>query len=191
MSSLPDRPHLVISPGRGNSGPEHWQAYVEQHWGDTSRVQQSLWNWPTRYQWVAGIERHVRPIERPMILVGHSAGALAIAEWALRGGSTQNVVAALLVAPPDMEGASRALPALWFRRLIGWAPISRQPLPFPSILVTSTNDHYGEEPDLQKIGAGWGSKMISLGESGHINHKSGYGPWQQVLEWIEDLSQVG
>jgi len=185
----PNRPHLVISPGRGNSGPDHWQAYLEREWGNTSRVRQMFWRWPTRRRWVAAIERQVRDMDRPLILVGHSAGALSIVEWALRGGTTARILGALLVAPPDMEDPHKNMPAMWFRRLIGWTPISRGKLPFPSILVTSTNDHYGDEENLQKLAGHWGSRLVSLGQAGHINQKSGHGPWPLALQLIEELTR--
>ncbi|MBN9424378.1 MAG: alpha/beta hydrolase, partial [Candidatus Accumulibacter sp.] len=37
---------ILIVPGRGNSGPEHWQSIVEDLLPDTRRVQQDDWDHP-------------------------------------------------------------------------------------------------------------------------------------------------
>lgn len=175
---------VVIVPGLGNSGPQHWQTLLQAELPNASRVEQMFWNLPIRWQWVHSLEQHMKKLPGPVVLVGHSAGALTIVEWALRGGSSQNVIGALLVAPPDVEDIELELAPLWLRKLLGWAPISRNRLPFPSVLVTSSNDPMSTETRLHALAGYWGSKIQSLGEAGHINADSGYGDWPGAKEIV-------
>jgi predicted alpha/beta hydrolase family esterase len=70
------------------------------------------------------------------ILVAHSLGCVLAAHLAARYPDLQ-IKAALLVAPADVDSARHTPP-----HIRGFAPIPRQPLPFCSIVVASTNDPY-------------------------------------------------
>jgi predicted alpha/beta hydrolase family esterase len=50
-------------------------------------------------------------------------------------------------------------------------------LPFPSILVGSTNDPWMEVQDASRWASVWGSEFINAGALGHINAESGLGDW--------------
>jgi hypothetical protein len=63
---------------------------------------------------------------------------MAIVYWATR--FQQPIHGALLVAPVDYETLSPNLPPRDMLDAIGWTPVPRHPLPFPSILVASTTD---------------------------------------------------
>ncbi len=63
-----------------------------------------------------------------------------------------------------------------------FGPYPRDPLPFPSIMIASRNDPFGEYAHAEDIANAWGSFLIDAGESGHINAESGHGhgrkaPW--------------
>jgi predicted alpha/beta hydrolase family esterase len=66
-----------------------------------------------------------------------------------------------------------------------------QPLPFPSIMVASANDPYASVERARVFAAAWGSRLIEIGEAGHISADSGYGEWpdgeRMLLEFCEQL----
>ncbi|MEO0619886.1 MAG: alpha/beta hydrolase, partial [Pseudomonadota bacterium] len=59
------------------------------------------------------------------------------------------------------------------------APMPRDPLPFPSLLVASRTDPYCAFDIADDLGAAWGSLVIDAGDAGHINAASGHGPWPE------------
>ena len=70
----------------------------------------------------------------------------------------------------------------------GWLPIPRRPLPFPSILATSTDDALGNPVRLRAMANAWGSREHSLGAVGHLNPASGFGEWPEATSLIEPLT---
>jgi len=60
-------------------------------------------------------------------------------------------------------------------------PIPRAPLPFPSVLIASSNDPYCQHERAGEFALSWGSAFIDAGEAGHINIESGHGPWPEGL----------
>lgn len=55
--------------------------------------------------------------------------------------------------------------------------IARGRLPFPSVLVASSNDPYATFGQGSRFASEWGSELIDAGESGHVNAQSGLGSW--------------
>jgi len=165
-------PRVLILPGWLNSGPDHWQSRWQALYGD-QRVEQHDWDTPRRGDWMARLEEVLLQDPRPALLVAHSLGCILTAAWAAHSRNTAGVLGALLVAPGDTENPDLgpALPS--------WAPIVRQPLPFPSILVGSRNDPYCAFDKAQALAAAWGSRFVDLGERGHINAESGLGDWPE------------
>jgi predicted alpha/beta hydrolase family esterase len=70
----------------------------------------------------------------------------------------------------------------------GWLPVPRAPLPFPSIVAASTNDPLASAERVAGMAADWGSRLVDLGEVGHLNPASGYGVWPRAEELIAELS---
>jgi hypothetical protein len=163
------RPPVLIVPGYGDSGPEHWQSLWEDANPDFHRVAQRDWLYPVCAEWVATLESAIRDAGAPVVLVAHSLGCLAIAHCA--SAQALPVRAALLVAPPDVERAD--FPPV----TEGFVPIPRQPLPFPSILVASRNDTFTDFTRSAELAKAWGSRLVDAGASGHLNGDSGFGPW--------------
>lgn len=170
--SAGQNPLILTVPGLGNSGPGHWQTQWEQDLPDCRRVDLGLWHDPHRNTWVNKINLAVHRSDRPVLLVAHSLGCLAVAWWAeFEKPADGKVLGALLVAPPDVE--VRPID----RRLTRFAPFPQGELPFPSILVASRNDPYmgiGQARQLARI---WGSNFVDAGEAGHLNAESGLGAW--------------
>jgi predicted alpha/beta hydrolase family esterase len=166
---------ILIIPGLGGSGPDHWQSRWEAKLSTARIVPQADWHRPQLADWTQNIIAAVEEATRPVLLVAHSLGVPAVIHAApsLR----KDVVrGALLVAPPS-EDAARAMndidPA--------FAPYPRNPLPFPSLVVGSRNDPYASYADVEDLGFAWGSRCLDAGEAGHINSESGHGPWPEGL----------
>ena len=92
---------VLIVPGLGGSGPEHWQSRWENIDARCVRVQQRDWNAPVCSAWITSLEQAVRDAAGEVVLVAHSLGVVLVAHWA-RSGSVHKVKGALLVAPPDV-----------------------------------------------------------------------------------------
>ncbi|HQF30637.1 MAG TPA: alpha/beta hydrolase [Hyphomicrobiales bacterium] len=164
---------ILIVPGLANSGPDHWQSRWEDHLSTARRVVQDDWHVPARAAWVARILEAIAAAERPVVLVAHSLGVIAVAH-AAASLSQEKVRGAFLVAPADVADELRT-PDL----VRSFAPVPLAPLPFPSVLVASRNDPYCEFGRAEDFGYAWGSLFIDAGESGHINAESGFGPWPE------------
>jgi hypothetical protein len=62
-----------------------------------------------------------------------------------------------------------------------FAPLPRDPLPFPSLLVASRSDPYCTFERAEDFAYAWGSALLDAGDAGHVNIASGYGPWPEGL----------
>lgn len=165
-------PRILLLPGWQNSGPDHWQSRWEALHGD-ERVTQDDWLWPRRGDWMARLDEVILQDRRSVVLVAHSLGCQLVAAWAAHSRHTGRVLAALLVAPPDVE-AEAAPP-----QLFGWRPIVRQALPFPAVAVTSSDDPYCAPERAAAMVADWGAVCLEAGPLGHLNHESGLGDWPE------------
>lgn len=178
---------LVIAPGHGNSGEQHWQTLLERSCPKAVRVRQRDWNRPIRRPWTAALDRTVKSLSAPTLLVGHSAGVATIVHWAARYASPPHVVGALLVAPPDMEVSLPGFPPAWMVRLAGWSPIPRLKLPWRTLVVASENDPYCAIDRARDFAAAWGAGFRNIGKAGHINSAAGFGPWPELPALLQSL----
>jgi predicted alpha/beta hydrolase family esterase len=77
---------LVIVPGLGNSGPEHWQSHWQRAYPAAMRVEQSDWQHPSLREWIETLDATVRNAGAPAVIAAHSLGCALLAHWAtLRG----------------------------------------------------------------------------------------------------------
>jgi predicted alpha/beta hydrolase family esterase len=64
-------------------------------------------------------------------------------------------------------------------------------LPFPSVVVASTNDECVSIERVQFFADAWLSRLVFIGDAGHINGASGYGPWPEgermLIEFCESV----
>ena len=173
--------NVLILPGWQNSGPEHWQSRWETLHG-FRRVDQHDWMTPRRGDWIARLEDVILGIDGPVVLVAHSLGCVLTAAWAQVSRSTARVQGALLVAPgdPERDELRGVLPS--------WAPIVRDRLPFPSLLLGSHDDPYCSLAKAQSLADAWGSRFIDCGPCGHINAESGLGDWPDGLALLRELT---
>lgn len=178
-----DKPAVITVPGLGGSGVGHWQTIWERSRSDTARAELGAWDDPEREFWVAALDAAIRRADRPVTLVAHSLGCLAVAWWTMRRPVLQQgtVAGALLVAPPDIE---RLEAPLVLRR---FAPVPPDPLPFPSILVASENDPWVAIDRARELAAAWGSDFVAAGALGHVNAESGIGAWPEGEALLDRL----
>ncbi len=179
----PDNPLRVLTlPGWQGSGPHHWQSRWERLHGD-ERVQQHDWWWPRRGDWMARLDEVVGSAATPAALVAHSLGCHLVAAWAAHSSFTPRIRSALLVAPPDLARDS-APP-----NLHSWRPVVRQRLPFESIAVLSTNDSFGDIAVTRALAGDWGSRIVAIGDRGHVNADSGLADWPDGRRLLADLTR--
>ncbi len=178
-------PILVIVPGLGNSGEDHWQAHWERKYPGAIRVQQQNWNQPDRADWIQALHDTIRQVASPVVLVAHSLACALVATWATHLNSKNvsgSVVAALLVSPADVDSAAHT-PA----EAHVFAPMPMQKLPFPSLVILSEDDPYVEPDRARAFAASWGADCISIGNAGHINGQSGLADWSVGQSYLQTL----
>ncbi|MFD2265269.1 RBBP9/YdeN family alpha/beta hydrolase [Lacibacterium aquatile] len=162
---------ILLLPGINNSGPDHWQSLWEEVESDMKRFQPADWDRPRLEDWLATLERTVADTPGPCLLVAHSLACLLVAHWAER--TQRKVKGALLVAVPDPSGPAFPVEA----RTFGPLPTGR--LPWPSLIVASSNDPYGSLPHARHCAETWGAGLVEIGPYGHINGAHGLGRWEE------------
>lgn len=171
---------VLTLPGWQNSTKGHWQTEWEQAYG-YRRVEQHDWLHPKRGDWCARLQDVVADADGPLLLAAHSLGCILVAWWAAHSPDAHKVRGALLVAPGDVEqpGVAELIP--------GWTPIARQRLPFPSIVVSSSDDPYCSPARARELAQDWGARWVDAGAHGHLNAASGLGLWPQGHDLLRAL----
>jgi uncharacterized protein len=170
---------VLILPGIGNSGPEHWQSLWEQANPSFMRVQQRDWDHPVCSEWLDVLEQTVACVGGNAVLVAHSLACLLVAHWAAK--TLLRIQGALLVAVPNPDGPNFPTEA------VGFSPLPLKSLPFPSIVVASANDPYGSVEFSRSVTSAWGSRFVNIGPAGHINSESGLGEWNEGFVLLQQL----
>ncbi|QNN41847.1 RBBP9/YdeN family alpha/beta hydrolase [Pedobacter roseus] len=172
--------HYFIVPGLGNSGPDHWQTHFEKSADNFIRISQKEWDAPANQDWIETIESALvgyNPDD--VVLIGHSLGCTAIANWAKT--YQKNIKGALLVAPSDIEAPNYNFDTPGFDSV----PLDK--INFKTIVVSSTNDEWVTLERAEFFAKHWGSESINIGEAGHINTDAGFGEWPEGLEIMKKL----
>ena len=184
-------PTVLIVPGLRDHVDAHWQTLLGAHLKACGREVRTV---PPMGRTdldcaarVEAIEREAQSIDGPLVLVAHSGGCVMVAHWARQ---TRRVVqGALMATQPDFEEAMpEGYPTLEELRAGGWLPVPRERLPFPSIVAASRNDPLGAFDSIAQLAEGWGSRLVDLGEVGHLNPASGFGEWRRAEQFIDELA---
>ena len=164
-------PRVLIVPGLRGSGPTHWQSWLQAQVRGARRVEQDDWATPELDRWAVRLAETVAGDDGPWIAVAHSFGCLTVARH-LQLRPDSPLRAALLVAPaePERFGVAELLP--------------QGPLGRPSTLVASDNDPWMSAESSRAWARRWGSAWLTLGEAGHINVESGFGPLPLARRWV-------
>ena len=186
MIGAASRTTVLIVPGLREHVADHWQTLYAARTPGARTVPPGGRENLDLFRRIQAIEREAQAIAGPLILVAHSGGVIAVAHWARL--SRRQVAGALLAVPPDFE---RPLPAGYPELAAlshgGWLPIPRARLPFPSIVAASSNDPLGAFDRVAELATCWGSRLVNLGEVGHLNPASGFGPWPEAGRLVAQL----
>jgi uncharacterized protein len=170
-------------PGLRNSDHKHWQTIWEHEFPeDFFRVIQADWERPNCNEWTARLEEALKQYDhKQLILIGHSVGCVTIIKWFEKYG--HKIKGALFVAPSDVD--KPGYPSY----ITGFSPMPAYRLPFPTIVVASTDDHVVDIDRARSFADTWGSEYVELVNAGHIESKSGYGKWDFGLLLLKRLEQ--
>ena len=178
-----DPVRLLIVPGLHDSGPAHWQTWLQQQSRQSVRVRQRDWHEPDLDAWAERIAATLaaQPPAR-WIAVAHSFGCLALAHHLARIADApadvrRPVRAALLVAPAD--------PAKF--GVAGRLPQSR--LPLRATLIGSETDPWMPGDEARRWAGLWGARFLSLGDAGHINTEAGFGPLPRAKVLVAEMAR--
>lgn len=167
---------ILIVPGLGGSGPAHWQSWLHAELPGSLRVEQQDSNSTDLPVWTDTLCAAIDTAAEPVWLVAHSFGCLATLCALTRRPS--RVAGALLVAPADPEkfGLAHLLP-----EMIPALPVKA---------VVSSNDPWMPLAKAELLLNQLGIDTLNLGEAGHINAESGFGPWPQGLALLHQLQGI-
>ena len=176
--------HTVIVPGVGGSEHDHWQSWLQRQLKSCSRVQQQDWNKPVLHEWIEQFFKTVQSIQEPIQIVAHSFGCLTtVAALAQHPELNQNIKNLVLVAPANPARFGDA----------GFARESQNDyqqyfhqlkLQVPTQMIISENDPWLNFQDALQLAKAWKIKPKNLGQVGHINVASGFGPFPEIYDFL-------
>lgn len=176
--------HTVIVPGVGGSEHDHWQSWLQRQLKSCSRVQQQDWNKPVLHAWVEQFVKTVQAIQEPIQIVAHSFGCLTtVAALAQHPELNQKIKNLVLVAPANPARFGDA----------GFARESQNDyqqyfhqvkLQVPTQMIISENDPWLNFQDALQLAKAWKIKPKNLGQVGHINVASGFGPFPEIYDFL-------
>ncbi|TDD98049.1 alpha/beta hydrolase [Flavobacterium cellulosilyticum] len=175
---------LLIIPGLGGSGENHWQSFWSNKYENVTRINQEDWNQPNLENWLMELNNTIVKLNCPIILVAHSLAVSLVLHWT-EIHSNSNIKGALLVAPADVDSPIHT-PEI----LRGFAKMPTSKLPFPSIVVASENDDYVSLERAQYFAEKWGSDFINIGLKGHVNAESKLEFWEEGQIILQKLIQT-
>ncbi|WP_372026003.1 alpha/beta hydrolase [Tistrella mobilis] len=179
-------PTVLIVPGLGGSGPDHWQSLWLDENPAWRRVEQRDWDRPVASEWLAALDEAVALAPGPVVLVAHSLSCALVVRWAETSARAGRVTGALLVSPADVDSPDHTP-----EEARVFAPMPTLVLPFRTLVVASDDDPYVAPERAAGFAAAWGADLTLIPGAGHINADSGFGPWplgQDLLrELMEDL----
>lgn len=180
---------VLIVPGLRDSGPTHWQTWLQNQFAGAVRVEQDDWDRASLPAWSMRIGETLerQGAHTDWVAVAHSFGTLALAHHlAQHAGSALGdatgvgprhgrIVAALMVAPADPVKfqIEERLP--------------RHQLGLPLSVIGSENDPWMPLDRARDWAHAWGAGFRNLGQVGHINTESGFGPWPLARQKVDEL----
>ena len=176
--------HTVIVPGVGGSEQAHWQSWLQRQLMSCSRVQQKDWNHPILKDWIQQFVKTVRPIQGDIQIVAHSFGCLTtVAALALHPELNRKIKNLVLVAPANPvrfgeNGFARDSAAdykAFFHQLN---------IRVPTTMLISENDPWLAFEDAKQLADAWKLYPVNLGQVGHVNVASGFGPFPEIFNYL-------
>lgn len=146
---------ILILPGHQSAGPDHWQSHWESAFPNMRRVQQDDWDAPVYADWSRRLSQAVDRCQKPTLLIAHSLGTSLVMRWA-HTARTHRVAGAFLVSPTDRDRLEQS-------HSHGFGPMLLQALPFPSMVLVSSNDELVSVERARDFAKAWGSRLVVLG----------------------------
>jgi len=183
-----DVPVLIV-PGLRDAVATHWQTLLQARLPNAHGVPPMGREDLDCARRVEAIDAAIAALPAPPIVVAHSGGVIMLAHWARK--HSRPIHGALLATPPDFEQPMPpGFPTIGQLQDGGWLPVPRDRLPFPSIVAASRNDPLGRIERVAELARAWGSRFVDIGEVGHLNPASSYGPWPQAEDFIDELAAL-
>ena len=180
------QPTVLFVPGLRDHVADHWQTLMAAELPGSRTVPPLEHDKLSCAARVEALDQAILDIEGPVVLAAHSAGCLMVAHWARR--HSRPIKGALLATPADVETPlPEGYPVMEVLNANQWIPIPREPLPFRSIVAASINDPLAALDRTATLAQDWGSKVVLLGEVGHLNPVAGFGPWPQGKALLDAL----
>ena len=180
------QPTILFVPGLRDHVADHWQTLLAAELPGSRTVPPLEHDKLSCAARVEALDRAILDIEGPVVLAAHSAGCLMVAHWARR--HSRPIKGALLATPADVETPlPEGYPVMEVLNANQWIPIPREPLPFRSIMAASTNDPLAALDRTATLAQDWQSKVVLLGDVGHLNPAAGFGPWPQGKALLDAL----
>lgn len=171
---------FLLVPGRGKPRRGHWlqrlaDAHPDYRWAPEPTGPPFLLD-----ERVTALHEAVSADDEPAVLIAHSAGCLTTIVWAARHAGP--VRGALVVAPPHVD------PEHWPDLDAATLAAFRRRLPFPAVLVASRTDPWSTFEQFERYAEDWGAELVDLGDAGHVDTGSGYGPWPDAERLVATLA---
>ncbi len=170
---------ILVVAGHEGSGEAHWQQRLIAKLSSAKLVEQDDWHYGSLAKAVARLVESVAQATKPVIFVAHSAGCVLVAHAVpelISAGVIEKVKGAYLVSAPAAGplGACQGIDPIF-------TAIPMRRLPFPALLVASSNDPFATPAEQAALAEAWGAELVDAGAQGHINTASGHGPWPEGM----------
>src|SRR5687767_13421683 len=115
---------ILLVPGLREHVPQHWQTLLAAALPKARTVPPLEHDKLSRAARVDALDRTLRAIDGPVILVAHSAGVMMVAHWAQSAVAQRPIQGALLATPANVEQPFPAgYPTTAVLREHGWLPV--------------------------------------------------------------------
>jgi predicted alpha/beta hydrolase family esterase len=180
---------IVIIPGLREHVEDHWQTLLAATLTKVRIVpplEHDKFSCAAR---VEAIQKVIGEIDGPIIVVAHSAGVVMFVHWAQK--YQRPIKGALLATPPDLDKPlPEGYPNKETLQTNDWFPVPRVPLRFSTIVAASESDHLASFLSVAAMATDWHSKLVNIGDVGHLNPASGYGEWAEARKFINILEDI-
>jgi predicted alpha/beta hydrolase family esterase len=175
-------PLVLTVPDLDGAGPGHWLSRWEAQDSNVRRVDMVDWSEPNRNLWVNRLNLAIHRAGRPVVLVAHGVGCLTVAWWAHYEMPkwAYPVLGALLVSPPDVDGAASD------PRQLVFSPTPLGPLPFPSTVIAASGIARAA-----RLASFWGSELVDASNHGDDDAIGGWMRERQLVAGIARRAAIG
>lgn len=182
----------LMIPGLYGSELQHWQTWLERKLPGAVRVEQEDWDNPVLPIWAEKVLHYIDHLPGQVWLIAHSFGCLAGVVAASK--RPERIAGAMLVAMADparfnLQGFRQGELYVAAAGSIA-SQLPKASFNFPSVVVASTNDPWMSAEKALSWAEIWESRFLNIGEAGHINVASGFGPWPLGLDIFEQLRRA-